>query len=173
MRMRTLSTLTLVAVISFAGSACGGGSDTEVAQAPSEIETALAEYFADPANGAPVTNQTDADCVAKEIVALFGDDTLRELGVSATLVPELDDMGMTDVQVGWVLSGFNNCIDLTAAFQDLMAEDIGDEAAACMVDALGETVINESLRASLANDTSQIENTNDAFGFAASFCGIG
>lgn len=53
-----------------------------------------------------------------------------------------------------------------------MAEDIGDEAAACMIDALGGTVINESLRASLANDTSQIEDTNDAFGFAASFCGI-
>ncbi len=104
---------------------------------------------------------------------MFGDDTLRELGVSAKLVPELNDMGMTDVQVGWVLSGFNNCLDLTAAFQDLMAEDIGDEAAACMVNALGETVINESLRASLANDTSQIENTNDAFGFAASFCRIG
>ena len=114
--MRTLSRLTLVAVIGLAGSACGGGSDTEVAQAPSEIEAALAEYFADPANGTPVTNQTDADCVAKEIVALFGDDTLRELGVSATLVPELDDMGMTDVQVGWVLSGFNNCIDPAAAF---------------------------------------------------------
>ncbi|MDG1367242.1 MAG: hypothetical protein P8P85_09310 [Acidimicrobiales bacterium] len=114
--MRTLSRLTLVAVIGLAGSACGGGSDTEVAQAPSEIEAALAEYFADPANGTSVTNQTDADCVAKEIVALFGDDTLRELGVSATLVPELDDMGMTDVQVGWVLSGFNNCIDPAAAF---------------------------------------------------------
>ncbi len=37
MRMHTLSTLTLVAVIGLAGSACGGGSDTEVAQAPSEI----------------------------------------------------------------------------------------------------------------------------------------
>ena len=53
--------------------------------------------------------------------------------------PEVE--GMTDVQVGWVLTSFNACIDITTAFEDALAEDLGDEAAACLTDTLGEVTI--------------------------------
>lgn len=172
--MRTRILPTLVVVVGIGAAACGGGggSDAKTAQEPSEIETALADYFGDQTNDTPVSSQTDADCIAKEMVALFGEDALRELGVSATQVPDLPEMGMTDVQVGWVLTSFNACIDITRAFEDALAEDLGDEAAACLTDTLGETVINEMLRATLANDTEQMDNTDDALAFAASFCGL-
>lgn len=161
--------LTLTAAL-LAG-ACGGGSD-DTAHVPSEIETALADYFADPENDTPVGDRAEADCAAKEIVALFGDDALMDLGVSATQVPHLPDMNMSDAQVGWVLTGLQNCLDLTMALRDVLAEEIGVENADCMIDALGETVINEILRAELANDTAQVENTNDAVEIAASICGL-
>ncbi|MFZ9018427.1 MAG: hypothetical protein ACO23O_15710, partial [Ilumatobacteraceae bacterium] len=165
---RILPTLLLVVGIGSAACGGGGGSDAETVQEPSEIETALASYFGDPTNDTPVSNPADADCIAKEMVALFGEDALRELGVSATQVPDLPEMGMTDVQVGWVLTSFNACIDVTTAFKDALAEDLGDEAASCLTDTLGETVINEMLRASLANDSEQMDNTDDALAFAAS-----
>ena len=115
MHTRFLRLIALALTISIGATACGGG-DSEEAHVPSEIESALADYFADPANDTPISNRADADCTAKEIVALFGDDALEAMGVTASFVPELEDMGMSDEQVGWVLTGFNNCIDLTAEF---------------------------------------------------------
>ncbi len=150
---------------------CGGG-DAEQAHEPGPIELALADYFADPANDTPVADQAEADCTAKEIVRLFGEDELSALGVTADHVPEIEDMGFSDQQVGWVLSGFNLCTDLTQAMTDALAEDVGDEAAACVTDALGETVINEIIRAQWANDTAALERTQEAFGIAAGVCGL-
>lgn len=152
--------------------AAGCGGDAEEAHEPGPIELALTDYFADAENSTPIANRTEAECAAKEIVRLFGEDELSALGVTADHVPEIEDMGFDDQQVGWVLSGFNLCTDLTSAMQDSLAEDFGEEAAACVTDALGETVINEIVRAQFANDTAAIERTQEAFGIAAGVCGL-
>ena len=59
---------------------------------------------------------------------------------------------------------------MQAAFIDSLAGDIGQENAECFAEALGKDVLLESLRASL---TGAEDTTSEAFGVAASFCGLG
>ncbi|MGB1631695.1 MAG: hypothetical protein ACPHIC_12240 [Acidimicrobiales bacterium] len=61
-----------------------------------------------------------------------------------------------------------SCLALAAS----IAEDIGDDAAACMAETLGFEVVNEFVRATFADDAEALGRANDSFDFAASFCGL-
>ena len=171
--MRTLTRLIAVttATAIFA-TGCGGGDDDGTEHNPSELQIALADYMAADENDTPASTREEADCAAAEIVRVIGEDRLTELGVTAADIPELEDVGFEDSEVGIVLGAFDQCMDLDGAFRDALAEDVGDEAADCMVESLGDAVIRETLRAQMANDEEAIGRTFEAFAIAAGFCGL-
>ena len=149
--------------------ACGGSDDSGPAER-SELAVALGVAFVE--GDTPSADQVEADCAADHIVDVIGEERLAELGVTPEQIPSIQDVAFTDAEIGMVLGGFNLCSDLLANFEASIAEDIGDDAAACMAETLGFEVVNEFVRATFADDAEALGQTNDSFDIAASFCGL-
>ena len=93
-------------------------------------------------------------------------------GGNEAVLQLLQEVDFTDAEIGMVVGGFNTYSDLVANFEADLAEEVGEEAAACMAETLGFSVLNEVLRATFADDVAALERTSDSFSIAADFCGL-
>ena len=161
--------LSIAVLAALVAAACGGSDDGGSAER-SDLAVALGAAFVD--GDTPSANQAEADCAADYIVDIVGEDRLTELGVTPDRIPPIQEVDFTDAEIGMVVGGFNTCSDLVANFEADLAEEVGEEAAACMAETLGFSVLNEVLRATFADDVAALERTSDSFSIAADFCGL-
>ena len=195
MTKTTLRTAFAVATLVFGATACGGddtadGAADSAADAGEEaaattvaadegasgslVDALAAEMWAEAEDGdSPITSEDEAQCWASGVVDGIGEDRLTELGLTPDNIVQVDQLALTDDEVGIVVDSLFSCADVKTAFVDQFAADFGQEGAECVAEAMDEDLVKEALSASIAGDDSQpSEEFIAAFGQIAVDCGI-
>ena len=156
--MKTLSVLAIMATFAIVLSACGdSASDGSSSDADPALVAAIAsEIKGDPDDGFELADR-DATCIAEKAVVGIGLDRLAELGVTADDVGEIDQVGFTDSEIGTIVSGFTDCVDLGELMaQSLVADGtVSADDAECVADKFDADLIERLLASTFSGEDLQ------------------
>lgn len=171
MRRLLVSLLALVAVAGAAACGDDGGSDEGLSSEEQEFADAWATTLSDEDEDDPSGLSFppgEAQCMGDAIMAEVGTGPFDEAGLEpADINKEGEDdspgelLGagaITDEQADAILTQWDDCTDLNAAFVDLVASetDFDDAARACIEEGLAEEdLVHDGFRSSLTRDDSE------------------
>lgn len=132
-------------------SACGG-SDDDSSGADPALVSALATQLA--SDDSPFDQET-SECAAEKIIGGIETDRLVELGVTASNVPEADQIDFTDGELDLVIDSIGDCGDLSELMADSLAADgvIPADKAECFGDEVSDDVMKDAFRLALSDPT--------------------
>jgi ethanolamine utilization microcompartment shell protein EutS len=193
--MVTMRALVVVVAL-LGGAACGGGDDAaddsdagdstagttqpdagegDDAAVDSPLVAAIADSIMVDVDGGdgPVADRAEAECWASGIVDGVGEDRLTELGVTAESAGQIGDLGFTESEIATVVDSLFGCSDIRQTFVDQFTGELGQEAAACVGDAIDEELVKDLLAASIAGqDSAAGADTIQQLTQLATECGI-
>ena len=157
MTSRPSRTIALTCLAALALAACGGDDDDGGASAgaDTEIGQALAADMLDESGDSPVTNEEEARCWSGKIVDGIGEDRLKELGVTADQVGNIDDIAFEDDEVSTLVGGLFDCVDVRAALAEQFTEDFGEEGAKCLADEMDEDMLTTMMTSAFASKSDE------------------
>lgn len=165
---RTIGRSLAVAAVLAAVAACGGDDDgnattsgdaTTSGQAEAAADTPIgqaltAEFLAQSATS-PISNETEARCVAGGIVAGVGEQRLAELGLTPDRVGNVQEIAFDADEVDRIVGAMFDCVDVRSALAAQFAAEFDTVVAACLADAFGDDMLRSIMASSFLGDDAQ------------------
>jgi hypothetical protein len=151
--MKTKTLLAIVASLAILLAACGDSSSSGSSDADPALVAAIAGEIQGSSDGFNISD-ADATCIAEKTVSGVGSDRMTELGVTAENPGAIEDIDFTGDEIGKIVDGFNDCVDLQQLMADSLVADgsITDDDADCVAENFNGDLIKTLLTSTFSGE---------------------
>jgi hypothetical protein len=166
-------TLTSVALVAFAFSACSDDSGGDGGNAQPYVDALSAEFQDPEEEGDSALSDAEAECAAEGTVNALGADELEDAGITpeqlaAANDPTELDMDISEDQARGAAEALVGCIDSIGVL--LAGEDASDEAVACIDENFDEDAFIDALTIEYTGEDDEGAAVDAVFGELGEAC---